>query len=601
MSNIKWVFITALFLMLSTHHSFAQYFPTKNYPKNYFQSPVEIPLQLSANFGEVRPNHFHMGLDIRTNQKENYKILAAAEGYVSRIKIEHYGYGRAIYITHPNGYTTVYGHLNSFYNELELELNAVQYQRLQWEQDIEFPINKFKVTKGQFIGLSGNTGGSQGPHLHFEIRDNKTGNTLNPMLFGFNIPDNIPPKLYNLYYYDRNFSTYEKEPIPIKIKSNKSGYNTHDSLIIVETNKISFGIQAEDKTNNSPFYFGIYKAEIWFDDTLKSTFLLDDISYASSRYVNGCFDYKTKSEKGPIIQHLSKLPGNYSTIFSDNAPNGVLDLKDTLIHSIEINIYDASGNTTTVKTNIQFLPNYNNTISNSFDSYLFPNSKNYINAEECIVEFEKSSFYDKVPFSYKWLHATESFVISKEHEPLSTIYPVNETLKIRIKATKEINKDWKGKVVMQSFKGNKYYAAKGIWIGDWYEAKFINLEKFRLIVDSFPPTIQPINWKDSSNVSSNQLVFKIEDKEGSVQNFTAELDSNWLMFKRKGDYFIYDFDEKCSLGWHTVKVSIFDIAGNNTTQYFNFNKIEPPVVKPKIRKKKVISKKKKNVSPKRKR
>lgn len=598
MGNKIKIIITVLVLFSLLNKSLAQYFQSKNYPTNYFQSPVEIPLQLSANFGEVRSNHFHMGLDIRTNQKENYKVLAAAEGYVSRIIIEPYGYGRAIYITHPNGYTTVYGHLNEFYEELEKEIIAKQYEGMQWEQDIEFPINKYRISIGQFIAFSGNTGGSQGPHLHFEIRDNKTGNTLNPLLFGLNVLDNIPPKLYNLFYYDRNFSTYEKGPEKIKIKLLKSGYETEDSILKVETNKISFGIQAEDRTNNSPFYFGIYQSEIWLDDTLKTAFQLDNISYSSSRFVNGCFDYKTKAENGPIIQHLSRLPGNYSAIFSDKISNGIIELNDTLIHTIQINIYDVLGNISTLKTNIQFQPNNNSSISN-YDSYLFPNSKNYITTSECIIEFENSSFYDKVPYNYKSLNATEEFVVSNEHEPLSNNIPINESFKIRIKANKIINTEWKDRVVMQSVNNKKFHSTKGKWIGDWYEAKFIDLEKFRLIVDSFPPNINPIGWNDSSNIDNNQLVLKVWDNEGTIQHFAAELDGNWLMFKQKADYFIYNFNEKCSLGWHNLKVSVFDVAGNQTIKYFSFNKLEPPVVKPKA-KKKTTTKKKKNVSPKRK-
>lgn len=596
MGNNKPFIITVLLLFFLNTFSQAQYFNSKNYPTNYFQSPVEIPLQLSANYGEVRPNHFHMGLDIRTNQKENYRVLAAASGYISRIKIELFGYGRAIYITHPNGYTTVYGHLNEFYDELEKEVIANQYKSMQWEQDLTFPKNKYKVSKGKFIALSGNTGGSQGPHLHFEIRDNKTGNTLNPLLFGLHVLDKIPPKLFGLYYYDRNYSTYEKGPEFIKIKSLENGYETEDSVIKLTTNKVSFGIQSEDRTNNSPFYFGIYQAEIWLNDSLKSAFQLDNILINNSQFVNGCFDYKTKVENGPIIQHISQLPGNFSSIFSRQASNGVIELNDTLVHAVEINIYDASGNISTLKTKIQFQPNIKSSVSN-YNSYLFPNSKNYITTTECIIEFNEGSFYDKVPYNYKSINSTETFVVSNEHEPLSNNIPVNEYFKIRIKANTPINNEWKDKVVMQSVNNKTFHSTKGKWVGDWYEATFINLEKFRLIVDSFPPTIQLIDWNDCSKISSPQLVLKVSDTEGAIRHFEAELDSNWLMFKRKGDFFIYDFNEKCSLGWHNLKISVFDIAGNQTIQYFSFNKLEPPVVKPK---KKPITKKKKNVSSKRK-
>jgi murein DD-endopeptidase MepM/ murein hydrolase activator NlpD len=173
------------------------------YPKGYFRNPLAIPIQLAANFGELRTNHFHMGLDIRTNQRENLPVYASAEGYISKIKIEKSGFGRAIYINHPNGYTTVYAHLNDFFPALNEYVIAKQYKDEKWEQDFELPAGQFPVSKGQFIAYSGNTGGSQGPHLHFEIRDTETGSNYNPWLFGLGLPDYIQPYIYRLYYYDR--------------------------------------------------------------------------------------------------------------------------------------------------------------------------------------------------------------------------------------------------------------------------------------------------------------------------------------------------------------------------------------------------------------
>ncbi len=168
---MKKVIITTFLFLFIDHFVIAQH----NYPQGYFRDPLNIPIQLAANFGELRTDHFHMGLDIRTQSKENLPVYAAADGYVSRIKIEKYGYGRAIYINHPNGYTTLYAHLNSFYPQLEQYLKNKQYKDEKWEQDFELPANMFPVIKGQFIASSGNTGGSAGPHLHFEIRDTKTG------------------------------------------------------------------------------------------------------------------------------------------------------------------------------------------------------------------------------------------------------------------------------------------------------------------------------------------------------------------------------------------------------------------------------------------
>ncbi|MEJ7681242.1 MAG: M23 family metallopeptidase [Segetibacter sp.] len=327
-------------------------FSSTNYPQGYFRNPLGIPIQLAANFGELRSNHFHMGFDIRTRQRENLPVYAAAEGYVSRIKIEKSGFGRAVYIIHPNGYTTLYAHLNNFYDTLQAYVKNKQYADQQWEQEFELEPNQFPVSKGQFIAYSGNTGGSEGPHLHFEIRDTKTGNNLNPWLFGFGLTDKMSPSIYRLYYYDRRYSTYQIKPQPIPITGSSGKYLSASDVVSLSSPVVSFGISAEDKLNISSFKYGIYEASLSVDESVQSDFQLNDILYDDARYINGSIDYKTKCSGGPYIQHLSRLPGNYSTIFS-SAGDGKIVLTDTLIHNAEIVVKDAAGNSSVLSLRFQ--------------------------------------------------------------------------------------------------------------------------------------------------------------------------------------------------------------------------------------------------------
>src|SRR5215467_8908764 len=178
-------FIFSSFLVFSLPtESFGQSKP--NYPKYYFRDPLGIsPMEIVANFGELRPDHWHMGLDIRTKQKENFPVYAAASGYIARIKVEKFGYGRSIYINHPNGLTTVYGHLNKFFPALEEYVTEQQYKNQSWEIELSFDKKQFPVFKSQLIAYSGSTGNSAGPHVHFEIRNTKSTKCLNPLLFGF--------------------------------------------------------------------------------------------------------------------------------------------------------------------------------------------------------------------------------------------------------------------------------------------------------------------------------------------------------------------------------------------------------------------------------
>src|SRR6195952_877986 len=236
--------VSLVFILLINITSYAQIFPAKNYPKGYFSWPVDAQKGLAANFGELRPNHYHMGLDCRTDQKENRPVMAAADGYIAKVKIEPIGFGRCIYINHPNGLTTLYAHLNEFNPALEKYVTEQQYKLQSWKVFIDIPADLFPVKQGQFIAYSGNTGGSQGPHTHFEIRDTKTDKVLNPLLFGFPLADNIPPDILRLAVYDRSISTFEQSPKFYQLKKINGVYTTIPRLILSNSDKVSFAITA---------------------------------------------------------------------------------------------------------------------------------------------------------------------------------------------------------------------------------------------------------------------------------------------------------------------------------------------------------------------
>ena len=264
----------------------AQLFPQKNYLQGYFIWPVMAKKALAANFGELRPNHYHMGLDCKTDQKENLHVVAAADGYIAKIKIEPYGFGRCIYINHPNGLTTLYAHLNDFYPELEKYVKEQQYKMESWKIFIDVPEGLLPVKKGQFIAYSGNTGGSQGPHTHFEIRDTKTDKVMNPLLFGFPLADNIAPAILRLAVYDRGTSTYEQSPRFIPVKKINGIYTTVPGQLLLNLDKVSFAITAYDRYSGSTNQNGIYEATLYNDDNPVVGFQLDSISYDETRYLN---------------------------------------------------------------------------------------------------------------------------------------------------------------------------------------------------------------------------------------------------------------------------------------------------------------------------
>jgi Peptidase family M23 len=577
------------FCLFTIHPSHAQYFTSKNYPKKYFRNPLAIPLELSGNFGELRRDHFHMGLDIRTQQKENLPVFAAASGYISRIKIERFGYGRAIYITHPNGFTTLYAHLNNFFPTLNEYVKAKQYKDEKWEQDFALPPNKFIVGKGQQIAWSGNTGGSQGPHLHFEIRDKK-GNNQNPLLFGFAIKDVLPPLVYKLFYYNRTGSIYSTKALPIPIEGKKNNYTAIDTVVSINSPKISFGITAEDITNSSPFKFGIYQAELWIDDTMKSAFQLNDFPYESSRYINASIDYSARYTKGNYIQHLSKLPGNGTSIFANIAGDGVITINDTNVHKAEIYIKDVVGNTAVVNYKFRYVDSLNVPIKPPPAAMvMLPQQENELIKDDIKLNFSSRAFYDTVLLGYAKEESKNTNAISATHQLCCYDIPVHNYYSIAIKKTISIADSLKDKTLMQLTSNGSSEAVKGSWEGDWYEASFNRLGNVVLIIDTTPPTIKPIGWADGETfANTKEIRLRIVDDETAIQNCRAELDGSWLLFARKDNEYIYTFDEHCTLGWHTLKLIAEDEAGNTTIQSFTFEKKQP---KPTKSGKKVLGKK----------
>ncbi|KMQ66877.1 metalloendopeptidase [Chryseobacterium angstadtii] len=540
----------------------------KNYPQNYFRNPLNIPMQLAANFGAVRSNHFHMGLDLRTNSQENLSVLAAADGYVSRIKVERYGFGNAVYITHPNGYTTLYAHLNTYYDKLDEFVKERQYKEEKWEQDITFSPGQFPVAKGQLIALSGNTGGSAGPHLHFEIRDTKTEECINPLLFGFNIPDSISPTISGFYWYDRRFSTYEPGANGVAVKKAGGLYTT--DVVQVSSPTISLAIKAVDKANQG-FNLGIYHAELLMDDRLIYSFSIDQVSYDDTRDINGCIDYTRFTRDKMSIQHLSSLPGMTLKNYSQPDLNGLITLQDEDIHNIEIVLKDVNGNTSRLKTKIR-LNKTSDKVSPS-GKVVMPNEGKTITTENAEISFSKNAVYDAVNFQMSEKSSPNADGISNTIILQSPYIPVRDDYTLKIKPNRKLTGEEKGKAIVLFDYASDTKVIKGKWDGDRMEVQFNRLGTATLLLDQSLPSVSQ-GWKDGTLVNSSTLRLSGKTKIGDIVSFRAELDGKWLRFARVKDDFVYVFDEKCpkASGLHTLKVTTINTAGNTNTQTFTFQR-----------------------------
>lgn len=562
-------FLVFILLVLLQHLSFSQLLQQNSYPKNYFGWPTSLPPDIVANLGELRTNHWHMGLDVRTAQVVNKPVVASADGYIAFVGIEPLSWGRWIIINHPNGYATLYGHLNTFRADLEQYVKDHQYETESWETHLNIPPGKFVVKKGDFISYSGTTGGSQGPHIHWEIIDQKTSKRLNPTLFGTPIRDNVPPTVLRIAMYDRNNSTFDQYPRIFKLSKSNNIYTVAGGVIETNFNRTSFAIQAYDTRNGTSNQDGIYSAQVFVDGREISGFYLDNISYDATRYMNAHVDYKMKADGGAWMQHTAKLPGDASGIYYDFGQNGLINLYDTLQHDIKIVVKDADGNSTTVQFALkntgeappltrqyEWQPNQlNKLFKYDFEAYLFPNI-----------------LYDKMNSGYQRLAGSGGTSVSGAHKLGAHNLPAQDYYEIRIKPDKPISFEQKNLVVIR-LKSKRNYYKKAEWKDEWITARFRDFGVFEAFIDNSPPVINNLGSSEVVDLTkASRIVFTPTDNFG-IKEFKVTVDGKWLRFTNdKGHNYIYNFDEKITPGEHTLTATATDIAGNKTTRTWRFKR-----------------------------
>jgi hypothetical protein len=591
----KTAFITIIFY-LNIFFLGAQ--PVNNNPnRNYFRNPLDIPIKLSANMGELRPDHWHMGLDIRTNAKENIPVYAAAEGYIAHIGIRANGFGRFIVINHPNGLSTLYAHLNDFNEQLEAYVREQQYKQESWAIELDFNKSQFPVSKGSFIAYSGNTGGSQGPHLHFEIIETATQKRLNPLLYNFNVQDYVAPTILKLALYDRSKSLYAQTPILFPLKNTDEGYII-PKLPVLKTglHSLSFAIQAYDQIEKGGGQDGIYSARLFVDETPVISFIIDSIEYDERVYMNAHIDYRYDQRGGPYLQLLTELPGNRANVYKKYAGDGIVLLNDTLAHSVSIHVSDPHGNV----SRINFLLQHDDSLTTSnlpaWQNALAPNKNITVEKPGFKMKLNPNSLYDTVPGYYSRSSAFSSMAVTAMHTLNEPSFPLHGEAWVSLQVDKTVADEWKDRIIMQRSSGSNNYR-KAVYKDGWVSASFGDFGNFQAFADLTPPQINELGKGDTINLSStSQIVFTPTDNFNVIKSFRVELDGNWLRFTNdKSRHWIYKFDEHCPYGIHELKATAMDLAGNTTvkTWWFKRYPYTPPAKKKIVKSKKSSSKKKK--------
>lgn len=553
MSNVFLSFVFLVFLFFSG--------TAQNYPQGYFRHPLNIRMELVANFGEIRTNHWHMGLDIRTQQRENLPVFAAAEGYVSRVLVEPGGFGQAIYITHPNGYTTLYAHMNGFFPALQEYVVKQQYAQETWHINLTLSPGQFPLAKGDYIGLSGNTGGSAGPHVHFEIRDTETENVLNPLLFKFPIPDAVPPSVTRLAMYDRNKSTYMQSPQLLNLAT------VRNRGIKVGSDKVSFAIGATDRFSGSNNPNGVYAAKISVDGRPVSSFTHDNISYPDSRYINAQIDYPYDARGGASLQHLTPLPGAPNVAYNTYGGDGIIHLQDNEPHKVLIEVQDAALNTTRIAFTIQYDGSLTPAANNSNTEMFLPNQINVFERDDFQLVTTERTMYDAVNVSFSSSANGAAGSVSPVYSFLSRAIPAHDSVTVRIKPSATIAEEDRDKIVIKNVVGTRTYLQKATWQRGYLTAKFRQFGTYQAFIDKEPPAI---NSAPANLAGVRRIVFTPKDNFNVIKRFRAEVNGQWLRFTNdKGKTWIYTFDDKFPKGESELKVTIEDEAGNVTEKIWN--------------------------------
>jgi len=535
-----------------------------------YQAPLNFRMLLSGTFGELRGNHFHSGIDIKTEGVEGQKVYAIEDGYVSRIKVSTWGYGKTIYLTHPEtGHTSVYAHLQKFSAKIDDLVKKEHYKKESFE--INFFPNKeaIKISKGEIIALSGNSGGSSGAHLHFEIRNTKNEHPINPLQFGFKIDDAIAPTLNKLkiYAFDgTNIDGHRKSQI-INIKKTNKKYSIDKTPTI--NGAFGLGIFTYDKLNDSNNKNGVYSIKLYIDSIICYEFKVDELNFSTSRYINAHIDYCEKKESKNKYHRCYKLPHNKLANYSHLINNGIIAFNDNTIHSIDLLVNDIAGNTSTLSFKVQ-ATNKPVTLIDPlpFDSTSITfrlSNPNIFKADNMELYMKANTLYEPLQFNYSTTDSVKG-VFGLVHHVHNNKTPVHKKYSLSIKANVPESLKSKTYIATTNMKGNFWHIG-GEWENGFLRTKVREFGNFCIVADTTNPEIKGINIFDGKAFTSQSTIkCSIKDKNSGIKSYRGEIDGKWILmdYDYKRNLLRFDIEKNISKGQHIFTLKVIDNVGNTT-------------------------------------
>jgi hypothetical protein len=545
----------------------------QTYPKEDYTLPIKGSFSLSGDFGEIRSDHFHMGADFRL--KTGRRIYAVADGFISRIKTEAGGYGKALYIDHPNGFRSLYAHLERFTPELEAFIRKKQIQNKYFTTLVYPDTSKFPVKKGDLIAYGGNTGYSFGSHLHFEMRRSENDNAINPYHFFKLDYDNRSPQIYNMLLTPVDSSgsvSGIRQKVSFSLAGNNNQY--YSTKKITTSGKIGIAIQAIDRKPGQRNRYSVYRAALYADGEKIFDFRKDEISYYETRYLNSFIDYELYANRKLRYTNLFKEKGNHLSIYETAANSGYLTIKAGEKKRIKIQVFDFSGN----KSEINFTlhgETYHAKPNTACKNTFIAGEKNFFIRPDFRLLSEKHSFYKDFCFTYQ---KTPSYgkLLSDWHLIHQSDFPVHGDVYISIKAENR-NPEIQDKlcIVRQDSRGNLKYSG-GKYIKSFVSTEIKRFGLYGLTADTIPPLIYAHNFRPGNSIGSlTELQFKASDNLSGIHSYEAFVNGKkaLLFYDLKDDIISFQIADSLPKGEQIhLKIVLFDKKANKTVYNTNFFK-----------------------------
>jgi murein DD-endopeptidase MepM/ murein hydrolase activator NlpD len=545
----------------------------KPLPDNYFGPPINIPLFLSGTFGELRRDHIHSGIDIKTQSAEGKAVVAIADGYISRIKVSPTGFGKALYINHPNGYTSVYAHLQKFNDSLQKFTLENQYKKESFALNL-FPDKKqFRFKKGDTIAFSGNSGGSFGPHLHFEIRDTKTEKVINPLFFKFDVKDFVRPRInyLKIYSLSQNIGPVASHDKVYQVKGWGLKHHLPKNDTIVTIGNIAFGINVYDQLNDMPNKNGVYSVEMYIDSNLYFKLSMDQFTFPESRYINSLIDYAEFKENKRRFVRTEIDPNNHLSVYDTVQNHGIYIPQDTLTHLVKFIIKDTYANVSELKFYIKNKAQLTELLIQGSppDPRMFfaHDTENYFDTDSFRIKTPANAFYRDFVFTYSKSPKTKDnpFTVHHIHQEST---PVHKWIEIEILPDSLIvgleNKYLIARV--EKDKDEQLFISEG---GEYFEGKLkTNIRDFGdylVCIDTIAPEIKALNISKEKNLKGQKNIkFKISDELSGIADYRASLNGDWILmdYDPKNELLIYNFDSKLPKGESKFLLTVTDKKGN---------------------------------------